>query len=213
MKKWLFAAVVVVGLGLTAASIMIQWNARSGSSLSQGGYREIANPIPVAEAGSPEVLEYFWFGCPHCYAFEPHINAWADNKPDEVNFIREAPPLNPGWITHSQAYYAAKTLGVLDQFFEPMFHAIHRDDRALNRAVDIANFAAELGIDRDQFVQAMQSEEVTGLINNALQKASDSGITGVPSVVVDGKYLTGASEAGSFEAVIDVINRLTAKNL
>ena len=209
MKKWLLAAVVVVGLALVVSAIMIQSNTHRGNNLSQGGYSEIAEPVQVVESGRTEVLEYFWFGCPHCYEFEPHINGWAASKPDHVNFIREAPPLNPGWISHSRAYYAARTLGVLEQFFEPMFHAIHRDKRALNRAVDIADFAAEQGIDREKFIKAMQSDEVSVLIDQALKKASASGIRGVPSVVIDGKYLTGASEAGSFPAVIEVINRLT----
>lgn len=91
-----------------------------------------------------------------------------------------------------------------------MFNAIHRDNRSLRKASDIADFAAELGIDREGFLVAMQSDEVAGLIETALQKARASGIRGVPSVVVDGKYLTGAAEAGSFPAVIDVINRLTS---
>lgn len=176
------------------------------------GYEEINPPQnTVTDAGQIEVLEYFWFGCPHCFAFEPAINKWAEDKPDHVNFIREAPPLNPGWLPHSQAFYAAEIMGVTEQFFEPMFNAIHVEKRNLRKPKAIAKFAGELGIDADKFLATMKSFAVETRIRQAMSRAQASGITGVPAIIIDGKYRTGNSIAGSHEGIIRVINELVAK--
>jgi len=210
VKKWLLVACAVVVVALLAAWAIIQSRPQSSPVAQTSGYTTLPKPIAVETRGQKEVLEFFWFGCPHCYEFEPHIKTWAATKSENVNFVREAPPLNPGWLAHSEAFYAARSLNVLDLFFEPMFHAIHRDNRPLNRREDIADFAAELGIDRNQFVKAMGSSEVKAMITRAMEKASASGIRGVPSVVINGQYLTGASVAGSYEEIVSVIESLTS---
>ncbi len=176
------------------------------------GYEEINPPQnTVTDTGQVEVLEYFWFGCPHCFAFEPAINKWAEEKPDHVNFIREAPPLNPGWLPHSQAFYAAEIMGVTEQFFEPMFNAIHVEKRNLRKPKAIANFAGELGIDKEKFLATMKSFAVETRIRQAMSRAQASGIRGVPAIIIEGKYRTGNSIAGSHEGIIRVINELVAK--
>ena len=130
-----------------SASVLLAGTAGAGSLLlsqtasaqSGKGYEEIQPPQQtVAAEGKVEVLEYFWFGCPHCYAFEPTINEWAANKPDYVEFVREAPPLNPNWRPHSEAFYAAEQLGVTEKFFDPMFNGIHADKRRLHNRKDLS---------------------------------------------------------------------------
>jgi len=175
------------------------------------GYELIDPPLNTKTTGKVEVLEYFWFGCPHCYAFEPAINEWAENKPDHVEFIREAPPLNPSWIVHSQAFYAAEIMGVTDSFFEPMFNAIHKHKKQLRKSKAIASFAGELGIDSEQFLDTMKSFGVDTRIKESQRMARASGITGVPSVVINGKYKTGNSIAGSHQGIIDVINKMVER--
>jgi thiol:disulfide interchange protein DsbA len=176
---------------------------------SQQGYAVLPQPLTTNNPEKVEVLEYFWFGCPHCYAFEPSINAWARDKPDYVDFVREAPPLNPNWEAHSKAFYSAEIMGVTDQFFDPMFHAIHAERRSLRSPEQIAKFAGELGLDAKTFRKTMDSFAVNARISQAMQKARASGITGVPSVVINGKYLTGGSLAGSHDNIIRVINELS----
>ena len=106
---------------LQAALFVFAFSAFSSASHAQAGYQELPNPPKKADDSRVEVLEYFWFGCPHCYAFEPTINGWAATKPDHVDFVREAPPLNPAWTPHSQAFYASQVLGIQEEFFEPFF--------------------------------------------------------------------------------------------
>lgn len=181
----------------------------SPATFAGPGYEEINPPQnTVTTDGTVEVLEYFWFGCPHCFAFEPAINEWAEGKPEHVTFIREAPPLNPAWLPHSQAFYAAEIMGVTEDFFEPMFNAIHVKKRNLRSPKAIAKFAGELGIDEDKFLKTMNSFAVETRIRQSMQRARAAGITGVPSVIINGKYRTGNSIAGSHEGIINAINHL-----
>jgi len=157
------------------------------------------------------VIEYFWFGCPHCFAFEPVINAWKASKPEYVEFVREAPPLNPSWEAHSRAFYAAELMGISDQFLDPMFNAIHVERKTLRSPRQIIKFVEELGLDAEKFGKTMDSFATNTRLTQAMQMASGAGLTGVPSVVINGKYRTGASVAGSHEAIIRVIDELSAR--
>jgi len=176
------------------------------------GYRTLDTPAQLrestAQSGQLEVLEFFWFGCTHCFTFEPTINAWVDNKPDHVNFVREAPPLNSSWVPHSQAFYAAETMGVTEQLIEPLFNAIHIDKRRLSDFDSIADFAGSLGINAESFANTMQSQEVQESMEEAIMLAMDAEISGVPSVLINGKYLTSNSLAGGHDGIIRVINSL-----
>lgn len=178
---------------------------------AQQGYQVLNPPVNTRVSDKVEVLEYFWFGCPHCFAFEPSINKWVDEKPDYVEFVREAPPLNPGWEPHSRAFYAAEIMGVTDKFFDPMFDGIHVERRSLRQPDKIAKFAGELGIDEDKFRKTMDSFAVNTRMKQTMQMAQASRIRGVPSVVINGKYLTGGSLAGSHDGIIRVINERVAE--
>ena len=178
------------------------------------GYETLESPIPTRDAESIEVLEFFWFGCPHCYAFEPTINGWVERKPDYVTFVREAPPLNPGWEQHSRAFYAAELLGITDGFFETMFNTIHKGRKPMRQPAQIAELveSLNLGVDADKFEKAMNSFSVETALKRSINIARGSGVTGVPSILVNGKYLTGGSlAAGTPGGVIAVIDQLVAK--
>lgn len=205
-REFLKTGAKLVVAGSIGSAVSTNLFAQSGN-----GYTVISPALNTGFSDKVEVLEYFWFGCPHCFAFEPSINEWAANKPDYVEFVREAPPLNPAWEPHSRAFYAAEVMGVTEQFFEPMFNGIHVERRALRSPDQIAKFAGELGIDADKYRKTMDSFAVNTRINQAMQKAAASGITGVPSVVINGKYLTGGSLAGSHEGIIRVINERAAE--
>ena len=199
------SAKVAAVASLSATGIISVVRAQSAQ-----GYQLVNPPINTRNSDKIEVLEYFWFGCPHCFAFEPSINSWIAKKPDYVDFVREAPPLNPGWEPHSRAFYAAEIMGVTEQFFEPMFNGIHVDRRSLRSPDSIAKFAGELDIDADKFRKTMDSFAVNTKMNQAMQMARASGITGVPSIVINGKYLTGGSLAGSHDGILRVIDERVA---
>lgn len=205
-REFLTASIQIAG----AASLSM---AGTGRVLAQSalGYEIITPALNTRDASKVEVLEYFWFGCPHCFAFEPHINHWAANRPDNIDFIREAPPLNPSWEPHSRAFYAAELMGVTDQFFEPMFNGIHVERKALRSPDQIARFAGELDIDKKMFRKTMDSFAVNTRMQQAMHMARASKVSAVPTVIINGKYRTGGSLAGSHKGMVDVIKQLTAQ--
>jgi len=194
--------------------------ALSGSMLSTAtlaqsgsGYEDLETPLLTRDGDSIEVLEFFWFGCPHCYAFEPAINRWAERKPEYVSFVREAPPLNPSWEQHSRAFYAAEALKVSEGFFEPMFDRIHKDRKPMRDPSRIAAFAQELdlGVSAERFANTMKSFSVETALRRSTGLAQQARISGVPSIVINGKYRTGSSLAGGHQGMINVIDKLVAQ--
>lgn len=171
------------------------------------GYETIDPPVNTRTSEKVEVVEFFWLGCPHCYRFEPVIEKWASqDKPEFVEFVREAPPLNGAWETHSRAFYAGQLLGHEDEFVAAMFKAIHEERKAMRDPDEIADLAAEVGMDRDKFLATMKSFAVETRMRRAMQLAQSAGIGGVPSVIINGKYRTGAQQAGGYPQMIEVIN-------
>ncbi len=184
----------------------------SGAAQAQAavGYEVLSTPMNTADPDKVEVLEFFWFGCPHCYAFEPTINEYHKNIPDHVAFVREAPPLNPQWEQHSRIFYAARSLGIVDQIVDPVFNEIHQNRKRLRKPKNIGKFieSLDVGVDSEKFQKTMKSFAVDAGLRRSTQLAQQSGITGVPAILVNGKYRTSVSMAGGDKAVISVIERL-----
>jgi len=174
------------------------------------GYQLVQPPQNTSIADKVEVLEFFWLGCPHCYSLEPDMLAWEARMPANTVMVREAPPLNPSWEQHSRGFYAARALGIEEPFVHAMFKAIHEDGERMRSPDDIADLAQTLGADRDKFLGTMESFTVETALRRSVQLARGAGITGVPSIMINGKYLTGASLAGGNAGIIDVIDRMVA---
>jgi len=177
---------------------------------AQQGYEVLAAPQRTANPEKIEVMEFFWYGCPHCYQLEPHMKEWLADKPDNVEFVLVAPPLGPNWKVHSQAFYAAQVLGILDQFHEAMFNARHRDNKQLRKPKEIGQLvdSLELEVDGKKFVKTMKSFNVDAKLRQAMQLARDMKITSVPSVIVNGKYKTSGRLAGDYPTMMSVISKL-----
>ena len=175
------------------------------------GYEVVSPPQPTLGDGKIEVLEFFWYGCPHCYRIHPVLEQWRKNLPDDVVFRPVAAVLNPSWVNHARAYFAAETLGVVDKIHDPLFDAIHKQKRRISKLEDLADFAAEQGIDREQFLATMKSFAVETKLRRSQQMARSYQINGVPTLVVAGKYITSGSLAGSYPQVVEVINQLIEK--
>jgi thiol:disulfide interchange protein DsbA len=182
----------------------------SSAGISADGYEMISPAQNTSDPEKVEVMEFFWLGCPHCYSFEPTIAAWEKEMPENVVFVREAPPLNPSWEQHSRGFYAAQLMGQEQAFVDAMFKAIHEDGERMRDPKDIADLAAELGMDKDKFLKTMQSFAVQTKMNRSIQLAKSSGISGVPAIIVNGKYRTSAQLAGGNAGIIDVINETVA---
>lgn len=174
-------------------------------------YEVLSNPQPTADAGKIEVLELFWYGCPHCYHLEPELNAWLEKKPDDVNFVRMPAVLGPSWELHARAYYTAELLGVLDKVHTPLFESLHKARQRHRKQEDIKAFFLEQGVSAEDFDNTFNSFAVITKTNRAKQVRNLYGITGVPMLVVNGKYRTGAQQAGSNSAMLQVVDELVER--
>jgi len=171
-------------------------------------YQTIANPQPTADAGTIEVLELFWYGCPHCYQVEPEIAAWLKTKPEDVTFVRMPAVLGPTWELGARAFYTAELLDVTDKIHTPLFERLHKEKKPLRSAADIKAFFVERGVSAEEFDKTFNSFAVITKTNRAKQARDIYGITGVPTLVVNGKYRTTARLAGGDKEMLEVVDVL-----
>lgn len=173
-----------------------------------GEYEDISPPQPTGAKGQVEVVEMFWYRCPHCYRFQPTITAYEKTLPEWVKFTRMPAVLSPQWRTQAQVFYTAKALKVLEKVHGPIFDAIHRDRRELVEQADIREFFGEHGVDGAKFDAAFASFGVDAQVRRAAQMSGRYGINGVPTMIVNGRYRTGATLTGSHGRVLEVVDTL-----
>ena len=166
----------------------------------------VAQPISTDNPAKIEVMEIFWYGCPHCYHMEEPLNAWVKKLPSDVYFKRMPGLPNPSWAPMAKAFYAMETLGVGEKLHTKLFEAIHKQ-KTLNptdekAAIDWVTLQG--GFDRLKVEQAFKSFTMNTDLNRAAQIFRASGATGVPTLVIDGKYITSATQAGGNEQALKV---------
>lgn len=179
------------------------------ASIDEGiEYQKISPPVATETGDKIEVLELFWYKCPHCYRFEPYLEKWKKTLPKNVVFRRMPALLNPNWTLQAKAYYTAEILGILDKIHRPMFDAIHRDHINLNTPKALAKFFGKFGVKRKEFFNIFNSFSVDSKIRKAREVGRRYGATGVPTMIVNGEWRTSASLAGGHKEVINVLNHL-----
>ena len=165
---------------------------------------------PVGDdEGRHEVVELFWYGCPHCFDFEPTIKEWKENKAEDIVFVRVPAIFNPRWEQHARAYYALEQMGELEKGHTLIFNGIHEQGRPLRDVDSIARFLAANGIDEAKFRESFNSFAVVTKVNRAKELVRQYQITAVPTVIVDGEYRISASTAGGYPQVIEIVETLT----
>ena len=175
----------------------------------QVGYETLSSPQPTQHPDKIEVIEFFWYGCPHCYSFEPLLEKWVKSLPPRnVEFIRQPVVFNELWSKHAKAYYTAEALGVVDKVHADFFDAIQNKKEKLDTEEELAKFFKAHGVNETQFHEAYNSFVVDAKMRQAPLMATRYGITGVPTVVINGKYKTNGTLAGSQENMIEVMNTL-----
>ena len=175
-------------------------------------YQEVKPAVATSTAADKvEVLELFWYGCPHCYAFEPQLQEWLKNKADYIEFVRVPAVFAQNWEVHARAFYAAQQLGVLDKLNGPVFDAIHKEDRKLGSQEEVTQFFADKGVSAEDFKKAYNSFGVDTKTRRAIALTREYGITGVPALIVNGKYRSSAQEAGDFATLLKLVDYLAAK--
>lgn len=198
---------------LTLLALLLLVPVSHAASFEEGiDYQKVATPQPpVDDDGRIEVLELFWYGCPHCYHLEPELNAWLKNKPADVDFVRIPAVLGPSWELLARGYYTAQVLGVLDKIHEPLFDHIHKDRKPIRNVADLKAFFEQQGVSGEDFDKGYNSFAVVTDTNRARDVHNRYGVTGVPTLIVDGRYRTTASLTGSNEKMLKVVDFLIDK--
>lgn len=174
-------------------------------------YVVLSQPVKTRDPNKVEVVELFWYGCSHCYTFEPMIEKWAAGLADDVDFWQSPAMWNDAMVVHARAFYAAKTLGILDKMHTPLFKALNVERRRLASEDELADFFAEHDVDREKFKKAYNSFSVTSGVRLADSRARSYKITGTPEIVVNGKYRVDAKMAGGQQQMLDIADFLVAK--
>ena len=166
---------------------------------------------PVRTGDQIEVLEIFWYGCPHCYALEPYLKKWLKNKPEFVEFVQLPAVLNRSWAFDARVFYTFVALGLIDELHEAYFDAIHKDRRRMKKVEQVASWAQEQGVDPQLILDTFNSFGVDSMLANATQMSGRYEADGVPTIIIDGKYRTTVSLAGGHNEIIDLINYLAQR--
>lgn len=200
MKKLLTALFVALLLPITSA-----W----AQEYSDGnGYTTIKNPVRTADPSKIEVVEIFWYGCPHCYALEPFTQAWKKNLADDVDFKYLPAVFGRNWLAHAKAFHVADILGVEEQLHSDMFNAIHQDGKRMTSEDELAEFFTQYGVSEDEFTKQYNSFAVNSRLSQADAKIRAYGARGVPGLIVNGKYLVTAATAGGNNNIYSVVDYL-----
>ena len=204
MNRMQFLSLAAVGVAAAAMpGLAVQ--------AQEAKYRTLKAPAPTdAEAGKIEVVEFFWFGCPHCYSLEPLINAWAKKLPPDVVFRRQHVPFRE--TKHQQLYFTLQAMGKdSEKVLGAVFAAIHQQRKRMLDPKEMVEVLAPFGVDAKEFNDTFKSFGVRTRQQRANKLADAYNLDGVPAIGVNGKYLTAPSLAGSNEAALRVVDDLIAR--
>ena len=184
----------------------------AGRQFQLGEHYERLTPAQPTSSGPDqiEVTEIFWYACPHCYTFDPYLESWKEDLPGDVSFVR-IPVLWAGiHQMHARIYYTAETLNKLDEMHAAIFREIHVNRNGLDNAAAIGSFFGNYGVDAETFDSTFESFAVYTKLQRADELARRYRISSVPTIIVNGKYTTSATMAGSYPVLLEVIDELIA---
>ncbi|MFT5503285.1 MAG: thiol:disulfide interchange protein DsbA [Gammaproteobacteria bacterium] len=204
-KQWVYA---LAGLLIIATPLQAQQVYVAGVD-----YKIISPSVPTSQSDKVVVTEVFWYGCPHCFRFEPFVEKWAANLREGVVFEQVPSVINPRWADHARAYYAMNMMGIQTALHRKMFDEIHLKRRRLNSLDTIAEFVAENGYDEAKFREFYNSFPVDTQLRKGLKTERKYGHQGVPAIIVNGKYLATGSMAGSNDRLIRIIDFLVDQEI
>ena len=192
----------------------------ASSSWAQGAapkegkdYIKLGKPASVsAPAGKVEVVEFFWYSCPHCNAFEPQFEAWAKTQPADV-VVRQVPvAFNASFVPQQKLYYALEGMNLLPQLHAKVFRTIHVDRNLLKTDDAIFDWVGKQGVDLAKFKEVYNSFTVANQARKAAQLQNEYDVEGVPAMGVAGRYYTDGTKAGNMDNVLRVVNALVASS-
>jgi protein dithiol oxidoreductase (disulfide-forming) len=205
-------ALVLVGAAALGAAQVGAQQAATPPFEAGKHYTVITPAQPTStDAGKIEVAEVFMFGCPGCFSFEPHVQRWLGRKADYINFVRIPAMWQPAAPLHARAYYAAEALGKAAEIDGDFFSEIHVNRNMLDTEAKIAALFAKHGVDEATFKSTFNSFAVNAKVKRADELVRRYRVGSTPTVIVNGKYSTSGSLAGSYEAWFAIIDDLAAR--
>lgn len=186
--------------------------ASAGAAWSQAGapYSLLSPPQPTEGGGKIEVIEFFWYGCPHCYAIEPAVNAWMKTAPKDVVFKRVPAFPNEAWGRDAVMFYTLEAMGLLDQYHQKVFDAIHKDKVNFANNAKRDEWLKANGIDPVKYAEVEKSFSVVSKVSRARQMTQSYKVDSVPRFIVNGKYVTSGEQAGGNDKIFPVIDQIAA---
>lgn len=174
-------------------------------------YKPVREQMTVTTGDKIEVAELFWFGCGHCFALEPAIKQWKKDIPANAEFKKVPAIFSARWEFHGQAFYTMQSLGVPEAAYDEFFSKIHVKRTPVNNLSQLVAFLANYDKTEEQVESAFNSFDVNNKLRNAKKITQQSGASGVPAIVVDGKYLTSQQLGGGTAEMFEVVNQLVGK--
>jgi len=197
LKNWLFASALALLAGAASAQIQLGRD-----------FQRVEPPRSAAADGRIEVIEFFYYGCPVCYETEPFLSRWLVTAPEYVA-IRRVPALSTeAWGPLAKLFYTLDALGQIDRLHWQVYDSFHFEDVRLNDEKIMVDWAVRNGIDRQRFLGTYGSPEVAARVAQARELLKAYDVRGVPTFIVDGKFLTSARLAGGTQQVVQVVDQL-----
>ena len=200
MKKYILG-------GMTAMAMAFSAHTMAANFVAGKDYTVVQNPGKSAVAGKIEVREFFWYGCPHCFKLEPYMQTWLKQIPKDVYFVRTPAAMNPLWEQGARAYYVSEALGVRKRTHLPLFHAIHAGNQPILQKDAFAKFYTQYGIPEAKFNSSYNSFPITAKVAESNKLAAQYQLSGVPAVVVNGKYVVQGEDGKVTQVVNFLINK------
>ncbi len=170
-------------------------------------FNEIKPPVPVEGTDKIEVIEFFWYGCIHCYNLEPELESWIKTLPKDVEFRRVPAVFNERWGLDASIYYAMEALGLVGKLHRPLFEAIHKNRLRTDNQQEFSEWLTRQGVDAKKFIETVQSFGVRSKTRRAVQLTVQYKIDGTPAMAVHGRY-TIPAQPGLFKVVDSLVDRV-----
>ena len=170
-------------------------------------YRLI-KPQPIETGDKIEVVDFFWYGCPHCNDFQPSLESWIKRKPADVVLRRVPAVFRDSWAPHARIYYTLEQLGEVERLHQKVYFSYHVEELPMSKSDVMERWAAANGIDRERWRKSYSSPDVDARVENAMRLTEAYSLQGTPSVVVDGRYLTSSSMTSSYSEMVQILEEL-----
>jgi thiol:disulfide interchange protein DsbA len=202
---------VICAAGATLAGLGLPLQAQGGPPVEGRDYLRVSKPVAVPD-GKVDVVEFFGYWCPHCNAFEPLLDAWAKKLPAHVNFRRMPVAFNAAHELMQRLYFALDSLGLVESLHRKVFAALHEQRLRLDKEADIGDWVKNNGADATKVLDAMKSFSVATKIRQSKQLAEGYKIDGVPTLGIQGRFMTSPSIAGTPERALAAADALIAQS-